>query len=802
VVEDEFSPVSRSLSDISRTDGAFSLITQIVGHALQGDTEYVANSGNHAPETRIFIEDQPDIDGFGGIFGANGDFGTTHSITLIVDSLATQELFQTVAPTLTQSDMEAVFAASSNQAASGFVGTSGLAEGNSLENALDALGKLFVPNYTPTPSGRQTGDFGSLTFRNPLYANLAAVKTAMAGATFSIDPLVQVDSQGQIVPRLTAAELKLAAEDPGDSGLAYRYALRALTPFAVIGADYAGLGHTANGVLALEDPATGFGEMSDQYLTDRATFLLAKLDLTLNNETYPSDLLAITHYRDIASGFEVPSALLVPSPAQREYLFGGADHDTLSGHDFANDHLYGSAGNDTLRGFGSDDYLQGDGGDDWLDGGTGSDTLNGGLGFDTYIYDSGDGTDRIEDASGQNAIIFDQQLLQGGIRQSTGGAYTSLDGRFTYIPSGGDLIVNGQLTLNENFQNGQFGIRLMDLPIYDNGLPERTVFTKEVPNPNAPPATLTVNFFDDGANDSRLLEAPMDIDDFNNVLHALGANDVIVSGGGNDQLYGDGGNDEIYGGLGNDRLYGGSEDDQLYGDNVAVSTSGGNDYLDGGEGNDFFQGGAGRDIVLGGAGNDLLNGDEFAGDNSGAFDDYLDGGSGDDFVHGGAGSDVLIGGDGNDQLIGDATQFQNGTPEAGGNDTLDGGTGDDQIFGVYGDDVLSGGIGHDLVNGQDGSDVLYGGDGNDTLSGDLRIVALGGGYDTREYRAAGGEDLLFGEAGQDVLTGGEGNDVLNGGTEDDFLFGDYITGRVSTSDPLYWTLFTVEGMIGFKETQE
>lgn len=88
VASAQFGPLSSGAADIPRTDGAFGLITQIVGHALQGDTEYVANSGNHAVETRVYIEDQPNFDGFGGFFGANGDFGTTHSITLIVDSLA------------------------------------------------------------------------------------------------------------------------------------------------------------------------------------------------------------------------------------------------------------------------------------------------------------------------------------------------------------------------------------------------------------------------------------------------------------------------------------------------------------------------------------------------------------------------------------------------------------------------------------------------------------------------------------------------------------------------------------------
>lgn len=237
VVSAQFGPLFSVAGDISRNDGAFNLITQIVGHATQGDTEYVANSGNHAAEISVFIEDQPNLDGFGGFFGANGDFGTTHSITLIVDSLALQELFQTVAPALTQPDMEAIFAASSNQRASGFVGTSGIAEGNSLENALDVLGTLFVPGYTPTQSGRQTGDFGSLAFRNPFYANLADVKAALAGATVTIEPFVEMGVVGgkpKALPLLTADQVVSEAQQDTDRGLAFRYARRKIAIDSVL----------------------------------------------------------------------------------------------------------------------------------------------------------------------------------------------------------------------------------------------------------------------------------------------------------------------------------------------------------------------------------------------------------------------------------------------------------------------------------------------------------------------------------------------------------------------------------------
>ena len=56
------------------------------------------------------------------------------------------------------------------------------------------------------------------------------------------------------------------------------YALKNLNPFAVIGADYTGLGHASNSALTLFDPMTNFGELTEQYLADRAAFLEAKIE--------------------------------------------------------------------------------------------------------------------------------------------------------------------------------------------------------------------------------------------------------------------------------------------------------------------------------------------------------------------------------------------------------------------------------------------------------------------------------------------------------------------------------------------
>lgn len=801
VVEEEFSPVSRSLSDINRTDGAFNLITQIVGHATQGDTEYVANSGNHARETRVYIEDQPNLDGFGGFFGTSGDFGTTHSITLIVDSLATQELFQTTAPSLGQSDIEAIFAASSNQLGAGFVGTSGVAEGDSLENALDALGKLFVPNYTPTQFGRQTGDFGSLTFRNPFYANLAAVKAALAGGTVTIEPLVELNAQGAAGIRLAPAQVKAAALEGTDRGAAFRYALKALNPFAVIGADYQGLGHASGGALMLFDPATGFGELTQQYLIDRAAFLEAKVELNLRNATTSGDTV---YYKDFTgAGYEIPTGSILTT--DQRVLFGSdADDPPLVGNS-REDHLYGGGGNDLLDGQGGGDYLEGNAGndvllggsgadallgrrgDDLLEGGDGSDLLDGGLdndmlrggsGLDTYVIRAIDGADTIEDSDGKGSIEFGGRILTGGLRRhgEPTNTFHSADGTVTFTRQGADLIVagSGPLTI-ANFTDGILGIKLFGEADY--APVTRSEFTRTVSNPNPPPATTQVPFFDDNANHSGDLEDPM-TDSRNNLVHALGGDDTVISGSGDDQLYGEAGHDQLFGGLGDDRLFGGADADILVGDDSNTPNVGGDDYLDGGDGNDLLQGNAGRDILIGGSGNDNLNGDDPLAANLGTNDDWLDGGDNNDELHGAAGSDVLIGGSGDDLLIGDTTAAQGGDPAAGGGDSLDGGEGNDTLYGLYGDDLLVGGIGNDQLNGQDGSDLLLGGDGDDQLLGDLRIRLNTASvpyweFDLSEFHNAGGEDVLDGGNGNDVLVGGEGDDVLDGGSGDDKLFGDY-----------------------------
>jgi Ca2+-binding RTX toxin-like protein len=470
-----------------------------------------------------------------------------------------------------------------------------------------------------------------------------------------------------------------------------------------------------------------------------------------------------------------------------------------TGNDQDNLMMGNSAGN-VLSGDEGQDHLLGGAGTDILIGGAGDDLLEGGADADVYVYNSGDGVDRIEDTEGLNLIVYDGQLLLGGVKRTEDApnTYTSLDGRFTYLKSGGDLIVNGTLILNEDFQDGQFGIRLVDEVEYTNGLPTRTNADFVGPLPNRTP------IFSDEAQSVVLATDPVTSGGsgggFNVSIHALGGNDIVSAfGDGNDELYGDDGDDWLIGSGGDDRLYGGEGNDLLDGDSVELSGSTpGRDRLDGGAGNDRLIGKERADILLGGAGNDELFGDggnEPTWDASGDDRDVLDGGEGNDILYGGGGDDVLAGGEGDDSLWGD---YGDTTFDAiGGADTLDGGSGNDGLVGggeadmlfggdgndlligdsplignqvVGANDVLHGGDGNDDLIGQGGDDTLIGGDGDDSLWGDNQgNFYLGSSDDFLDGGA--GNDHLYGERGRDVLEGGADNDSLQGGDDDDRLSG-------------------------------
>ena len=790
-------------------------IVQIFGHATHSDLEVVATAGvSSSSQNPIFIEDQPERD--------PADFGTTHSIILIIDSLTLTELFQSIDPTLSRSDTEGIFAAASNARASSIsFGVDGRVEYDSLENALDVLRRTFIsPNVLDTRSINQTGAYGDITLRNAFYNNIDTLKKAIAGKTYRIERL----------DKKSSSELVDIATSQTSQGLAYRYALTHLNPFAVLGDS------------SLYDAgALSADNFSAQYMEDRALLLSTLLDSNVANEggdTFNERTLnqtstapyIIDRYNNGVKSFslKVENHDTTNDPFSKLFSFKFKNQPTLSdpntkhshfvedGVDTSltgsiqNDHLYGNLGDDTLRGMGGDDYLEGGSGTDKLDGGTGIDRLIGGKGNDTldggrgndkleggqgqdiYIYNSQrDGVDNILDSDGLGTILWDGMALNGGKRQSDG-SYQSDDQTIKYVftPDAGGretlTITNGEGKLRVlNYKFGELGLSLDQQPV-----PEPTVSDAH------------------NASDSG--------DQLISQNHS--ANNQLTGGRASDDLNGRNGDDILNGGAGNDWIHAGSDDD----------------LISGGAGNDAIFAGSGSNTVLAGDGNDVvisksnfgfhaqLNQNHnavYANWNLDATNIWRHGWSNAKVIYAGLStsndhhyelslrpvySSVPVSG----QPLDVATQRYSYVQESdskalleissaqfSGTDhyrlsftreatvdtaaqTINGGAGNDTLAGNAGSDLIIGGADNDVLAGYEGSDDLFGGSGDDKLFGGHGNDLLDGGEE---------QDLLVGESGQDNLYGGRDNDILWGDSDilPEHLHGDDYLDGGSGDDSLY-----------------
>ena len=815
---------------------AESRISQLYGQGAHNDSQKVANTGIHVPATRIFIEDQPDLQNW-VFFGQNGDFATTHSITLLIDSLAAMRVFEKLGMDLSTSEgLEAsynILAAGTNERATGFIGTNGVAERDSLESIVSGLHKLLVGSDITFKSDPGVAGFGNLTNRDEFYSALDALNQKIATAgTLSFESLV-----GK-----TANDLVLAATNPdptSTSAIAYRYALKALNPFAVTGAEYQTL-HNTNGELNPYEPSNRTGNLTQQWIEDRAVFLSWKVlangedTATLRGPAGPDNYT----FTDLLSDYTVDvkgQVLGTDSRATPNLVkFGGDDSDSV----------IGGPERDWLYSLGGTDYLKGKSGDDHLEGGAG---------LDVYQYNatelggkSNDGNDTILDTDGRGVLRYhynpgllyaniDTIIADASVKLSND-QWRSADGRFTYTRQGTDLRVSlndsaGGSMLLENWQGGDFHIHLME----ERAPPKSTrdiVGDREYLDSD--PAADGIQSTRDDLGNYVVTDVPIanhddvlygDRPDSPVELNAPGEH--IVAGGGHDVIFADLPTIKANNSLGNaDWIEAGEGRD-------SVIAGSGNDYIEGGFdgrkddrwGGDLIDAGAGDDIVFGdyrmtlaqavsssGFGTPSeLKGDFLYG---GTGDDWLIAGSSDDILNGGPGRDLIVGGAGDDVIDGDVVERavqldwtltrsianQDGhldyivtivgseleygqDVDAGDADVIYAGVGIDVIYGRGGDDYIDAGSDDDFVFGGAGADVLIGGGGNDYLAGDKPAPSTS---DAADYLDGGaGNDTLWGAGGDDVLIGGAGNDILIGGLgKDTYIFskGDGVETIFDTSE--------------------
>jgi Ca2+-binding RTX toxin-like protein len=124
-------------------------------------------------------------------------------------------------------------------------------------------------------------------------------------------------------------------------------------------------------------------------------------------------------------------------------LDGGNSDDTLDGGD-GNDQLSGGNSNDDLYGGAGDDILSGGNGIDTLVGGTGADILTGGNSRDHFVFNLGDGQDRITDFNKNQDLIdlsstgleWDDLDTNGNNKLDAGDDFISISGGDTFIDYG------------------------------------------------------------------------------------------------------------------------------------------------------------------------------------------------------------------------------------------------------------------------------------------------------------------------------------------------------------------------------
>ena len=732
-----------------------------------------------------------------------------HYMYKITDLLALGDALEQLDPGMDFAKLSRVVSAGSSQMAASY------------ESVLDSLRRFFLgPNVTPTPISDVNGtNSGQPTERKDYHANLQQLVTSSAFRTAA-------DSHSLTIYDLTTlpgAEIVQRAQ--AENGLAYRYALRQLTSFAVLGPDSLYGLHNASGELNLYDPATGNG-LTSEWLSARATFLTTYT--AYKNVDGNLSVNAIgSYFEDQALGLAVGSlegdrshyifakdvdASPVIGSNRNDVLFGAAGNDTITanaGHDYleggnGNDVLNGGAGDDEINGgngsdelYGGDDddALLGGSGNDRLEGGKDNDTLEGGVGFDTYVYNAGDGRDTISDSDGSGQIEYRSSVLAGGT-QTAQHVYEGNGVRYELVGAGDGrtLVVDDALVI-KNFRSGDFGIVLQDVN----------------QDPRTPPDITPDRIYADAdgfpyPNDRGLSEATNEeyLRKWVVNLYGSDANDAYTnSSQGFSGFYGRAGDDVVH-------VVG-----PVQGDFQGV-------VADGGAGNDFLDasgalpaeapyfvpplklaGGSGNDYIVGGAYADTIYGDNyqfrpysFLGTPGGPagylIDDFLFnlkdaydrdtqdldptmaallsiGGA---FLHetGPFASNFgdsrlpryFVHNEGLD-LVQQYLQLEGWVFPGGLPSAINYVLGSNPTF----DDYIDGGGGDDAIVAGIGSDVVYGGSGNDTIDGDGGAVFPG---TVASLSDALGDDFLDGGDGNDLIRDTQGgNDTLSGGAGDDTI---------------------------------
>lgn len=447
-----------------------------------------------------------------------------------------------------------------------------------------------------------------------------------------------------------------------------------------------------------------------------------------------------------------------------DFVSGGSGNDFLIG-DEGNDVLIGGEGDDFLEGEEGNDRLYGNRGNDSLSGGSGNDLFVGGIGDDesndhygddTYVYNLGDGHDKITDYDGTDTLIFGSGIKPADVKLRRVESFYGDSGIRDY-----DLVLyvgdSGSVTIKNYYGfQGWFWYEEMA----GNKI-EKVVFADgTVWNENDIRAMTHVSYGTDGKD---TLTA---FDDYGFTFYGLADADCLIGRDGDDTLYGGDGDDTIGASGGNNILSGGAGNDTL--------TSSG--YKKVGNDTYLFDRGDGHDTIYEYSGFDKIQFGDTIKPNDVSMDLVVENGAYYNLVLsicGGKDSITIIDHFGEHSYSGyertpsremEEISFADGTVWT--RDYIyhefhnrSGTDGQDRLYSYDGDRVVFRGLaGNDSLAGSRYDDELYGDDGEDTLIGNAGMDTLQGGA---------GDDSIDGGDGADLITGGAGNDRLWGGADSD-----------------------------------
>jgi Ca2+-binding RTX toxin-like protein len=308
---------------------------------------------------------------------------------------------------------------------------------------------------------------------------------------------------------------------------------------------------------------------------------------------------------------------------------GNTLDNALTGN-IGNNILDGGAGNDLMDGGAGHDTIFGGTGNDTLAGRMGNDSLSGGSGDDTYLYDQGDGLDKIADVGGTDTVKFGAGLFRDNVtlrltvkNDIVTANVRILDANGCEQPDQGfDFVVDkvaacgsdrdGDKHDGDDDKRGKYElvspIETFEFADGSKASWSDLLIKKQVTVGIRGNASITT-----GRNDDIIYAGPNP----HNTVHAGTGHDIVFANSADsrrgqitgDSIFGEGGDDLLVGGSGNDTLDGGYGVDLLFGDsgNDALVDAGGNSALWGADGNDTIASGSDADFIAGGRGDDVIN---------------------------------------------------------------------------------------------------------------------------------------------------------------------------------------------------